>query len=355
MTTTKPHECRYCHRSLARSEHLKRNIKNRTELFPVLERVYLTYRADTNEKPFRCPCGKAFTRKDLLKRHEQVGRHWGSSDASTPTQSSDSSAAQHGSQESSAHGRSGEATVSDVSLLNFESETLPDIDVFDSEAFHNFDSFISTMGMNMPFEMELFGGGLHNEPTPAPSGRTEMLMLHRHPDMPNTHESYQCRSVATGARSLEFADADADELAELRPMPCPWGFSTLQREELQTVSTVYQTGTEVFRVPSRLGLGRYIAAYFDEFHNHFPCIHATTFRPQALCATAPELVLAIAACGAVCKYEVKTAVRIWHVARRITLAKWTDSGDTMTVSERLRTAQAATLLTHFAILYCKSR
>ncbi|KAI7975378.1 hypothetical protein EIK77_000222, partial [Talaromyces pinophilus] len=29
----------------------------------------------TNEKPFACPCGAQFSRRDLLRRHERVARH----------------------------------------------------------------------------------------------------------------------------------------------------------------------------------------------------------------------------------------------------------------------------------------
>ncbi|USW48511.1 hypothetical protein Slin15195_G018300 [Septoria linicola] len=177
--------------------------------------------------------------------------------------------------------------------------SLPDFDVFDSDVFNNFDSFISTMGLNVPFELDLFAGGLDNEPTPAPPGRKENLMLHRHPNnAPHLHGSYQCLDVARGTKKLEFADADADELDELRPMPCPWGFSTAQRDELNRVSALHGDNDETFRSPSRLALGRYIAAYFDEFHNHFPILHASTFRPQTGCAHGPELVLTLAACGA---------------------------------------------------------
>ncbi|PPJ55049.1 hypothetical protein CBER1_01527 [Cercospora berteroae] len=240
-----------------------------------------------------------------------------------------------------------------LSVAQFE--PLPDLDVFDSDVFNDFDSFIATMGMNGPFELDLFTGGPNHEPTPAPNGRTEMLMLHGHPNAPQQHDSYQCQDAARGAKSMEFADADADELKELRPMPCPWGFSTAQREELQRISSVYRNEEEAYQVPSRLALGRYIAAYFDELHNHFPMIHASTLRPQTICTSAPELVLALATCGAACKYETRTALRTWHVATRITLAKWRQAS-VATSEEKLRTAQAALLLTDFALLHynCKT-
>ncbi|KAJ5817297.1 hypothetical protein N7447_009530 [Penicillium robsamsonii] len=47
--------CKFCHRGFRRLEHLQRHT-----------------RIHTNEKPFSCPCGALFSRKDLLRRHERA-------------------------------------------------------------------------------------------------------------------------------------------------------------------------------------------------------------------------------------------------------------------------------------------
>ncbi|KAL7917589.1 hypothetical protein ACQKWADRAFT_306409 [Trichoderma austrokoningii] len=50
-----PHICPYCGRNFKRPEHLRRHC-----------------RTHTKEKPFVCSCGAAFTRTDLLRRHEKL-------------------------------------------------------------------------------------------------------------------------------------------------------------------------------------------------------------------------------------------------------------------------------------------
>ncbi|RAH47207.1 uncharacterized protein BO95DRAFT_86207 [Aspergillus brunneoviolaceus CBS 621.78] len=51
----KEFQCNYCYRDFRRLEHLQRHT-----------------RRHTHEKPFNCPCGAEFSRRDLLKRHERI-------------------------------------------------------------------------------------------------------------------------------------------------------------------------------------------------------------------------------------------------------------------------------------------
>ncbi|KPM40998.1 hypothetical protein AK830_g5555 [Neonectria ditissima] len=51
----RPHLCTYCSRSFRRPEHLQRHT-----------------RTHTKEKPYACPCGSSFARRDLLRRHERL-------------------------------------------------------------------------------------------------------------------------------------------------------------------------------------------------------------------------------------------------------------------------------------------
>jgi hypothetical protein len=71
----KEFSCPYCQRSFRRLEHLQRHTRRR--MFSALAYCCSTnsYNLDTNEKPFSCPCGASFSRRDLLRRHERVSCH----------------------------------------------------------------------------------------------------------------------------------------------------------------------------------------------------------------------------------------------------------------------------------------
>ncbi|WQF75397.1 Putative Zinc finger C2H2-type [Colletotrichum destructivum] len=56
---SRPYVCSFCDRGFRKSEHLQRH-----------------RRTHTKEKPYKCECGQAFARQDLLRRHERVShRH----------------------------------------------------------------------------------------------------------------------------------------------------------------------------------------------------------------------------------------------------------------------------------------
>jgi hypothetical protein len=57
---------------------------------------------------------------------------------------------------------------------------------------------------------------------------------------------------------------------------------------------------DTFSFPSRRTLSRFLEAYSQEFHQHFPFLHVPT---TIICSLAPELVLAMAAVGACYRYE----------------------------------------------------
>lgn len=45
--------------------------------YPNRNVIIISHTADTNEKPFVCACGAAFTRRDLLTRHHRLSLHSG--------------------------------------------------------------------------------------------------------------------------------------------------------------------------------------------------------------------------------------------------------------------------------------
>jgi hypothetical protein len=69
-----------------------------------------------------------------------------------------------------------------------------------------------------------------------------------------------------------------------------------------------------FRLPTRLALCRYIAAYITGFHEHMPFLHIPTMSVET-CSI--ELVLALAAIGAQYTFEGEKGVELFRVSRAI--------------------------------------
>lgn len=59
-----------------------------------------------------------------------------------------------------------------------------------------------------------------------------------------------------------------------------------------------------FRLPSRSALNRYLTAYFNLFHHHFPFLHPASFNPATI---APPLLLAVLSIGALYTFEKEQA------------------------------------------------
>ncbi|GAM89269.1 hypothetical protein ANO11243_073060 [Dothideomycetidae sp. 11243] len=69
-----------------------------------------------------------------------------------------------------------------------------------------------------------------------------------------------------------------------------------------------------FRLPSRLALSRYIAAYVNGFHEHLPFLHISSLSAEK-CSI--ELILAMAAVGAQYCFEAEKGVDLFNAAHAI--------------------------------------
>lgn len=73
-----------------------------------------------------------------------------------------------------------------------------------------------------------------------------------------------------------------------------------------------------FVIPSRHALSRLVGGYFQNFHDHYPFLHAPTLRLELL---KPELLLAIAALGARYTREPDIGVELYRVSRAIAMER----------------------------------
>ena len=69
-----------------------------------------------------------------------------------------------------------------------------------------------------------------------------------------------------------------------------------------------------FKLPTRLALRRYLAAYISAFHEHMPFLHMASIQVET-CSV--ELVLAIAAVGAHCTFERENSLQLSNASRLI--------------------------------------
>ena len=71
-----------------------------------------------------------------------------------------------------------------------------------------------------------------------------------------------------------------------------------------------------FIAPSRHSLSRYLAGYINGFHEHLPFIHVPTL---SVSASAPELVLALAAVGAQYRFENSRGMELFYAAKAVVM------------------------------------
>lgn len=98
-------------------------------------------------------------------------------------------------------------------------------------------------------------------------------------------------------------------------MILPWRISPACYEEIRSkMASVSEALPQGFSLPSRHPLSRYIEGYFRGFDGHLPCIHIHTLSLQSL---KPELLLALAAAGALYKFEHDKGYELFRASRAI--------------------------------------
>lgn len=98
-------------------------------------------------------------------------------------------------------------------------------------------------------------------------------------------------------------------------MILPWRISPACYEKIRSnMASVSEALPQGFSLPPRHPLSRYIEGYFRGFDGHLPCIHIHTLSLQSL---KPELLLALAAAGALYKFEHDKGYELFQASRAI--------------------------------------
>ncbi|KAF2186218.1 hypothetical protein K469DRAFT_573738 [Zopfia rhizophila CBS 207.26] len=172
---------------------------------------------------------------------------------------------------------------------------------------YHFASLINTEQPMPFFSPESFSYG-HDFLPPPDTPRAPVLGHNQtHLDEPNSFSRFGSRLP-----SLQPEDVLGHEGSWRRPL-AEVSFDDRQKivDKLAEFSTIVPGD---FKLPSRLALCRYIAAYINGFHEHMPFLHIPTMSVDT-CSI--ELILAIAAVGAQYTFEGEKGVELFNASRAI--------------------------------------
>ena len=128
----------------------------------------------------------------------------------------------------------------------------------------------------------------------------------------NAEESYSLSRFGSRFPSLQPESNAVDSDTRKRPI------SDISHHDRQVIIDKLSAFSDVipsnFKLPTRLALCRYIAAYITGFHEHMPFLHVPTMTVGS-CSV--ELILALAAIGAQYTFEGEKGVELFSVSRAI--------------------------------------
>ncbi|ORY14062.1 hypothetical protein BCR34DRAFT_246071 [Clohesyomyces aquaticus] len=347
-------QCQHCQRLFARLEHLQRH-----------ERIH------SGVKPFRCAeCNYSFTRSDLLVRHERLTHHKSDSQKSyqdsvetrppkrmrtsfdggrpvpdIPSMTSTTvgplsvpqndefslAALSMAAEYRSMHGtlNNGATPHHDLHVQLSEAveqppEQPPPLQVHDPglgesldslAAFldngplssYHFSSFINTEQPMPFFSPESFSYGQDFLPPPGTPAVSNINHGQHQQDELHSFSRFGSRLPSLQPEELYQREGSARHpLAEV-------SINDRQKivEKLNEFSTIVPVD---FKLPTRLALCRYIAAYVNGFHEHMPFLHIPTMSVDT-CSV--ELILAMAAVGAQYTFEGEKGVELFNASRAI--------------------------------------
>ncbi|RYP39858.1 hypothetical protein DL767_001977 [Monosporascus sp. MG133] len=299
--------------------------------------------ADTKEKPFICHCGAAFTRRDLLTRHQRITLHQ-EEPSSTRDDPYDRNRGNRVDPEADA-AVAAAASLSGMSMNPWVHPPQPQTHVYQStvhrggesqsmirptfqqpllaeeiydhscfDHFREFANFLGGVGLPAEWSPYFYGPEPPNDlvdPDLQESRVDTAIPVSRH-GRPGTPFSCWLPSAPEESRIAEVPRSVDKE-------PPPFRVTEEQRSRLAIYLSSFRDVVDAdFRLPSRHALTRYLTSYFQGFHLHMPFIHAQTWR---LLETPVEVTLALATVGAQYSFEHRVSERLFRAAKTILLKR----------------------------------
>ncbi|KAF2475335.1 uncharacterized protein BDR25DRAFT_382280 [Lindgomyces ingoldianus] len=172
---------------------------------------------------------------------------------------------------------------------------------------YHFSSLINTEQPMPFFSPESFSYGHDFLPPPETPAGSGLNHGHHHLDEPHSFSRFGSRLP-----SLQPEDFHQDEGTSWRPLA---EVSIEDRQKIVDKLNEFSSFLPAdFKLPTRLALCRYIAAYINGFHEHMPFLHIPTMSVDT-CSI--ELILAIAAVGAQYTFEGEKGVELFNASRAI--------------------------------------
>ncbi|KAK8090272.1 C2H2 type zinc finger domain-containing protein [Apiospora hydei] len=304
----------------------------------------------TKEKPFICHCGAAFTRRDLLTRHQRIALHEktpdgppdNASDKGHQTSGVDDMAAAaaaaslsgmsmnpwaHQSQQPlGANGYRTDPRLEDPQGIigqPYQQPLLPQEYYENGQDMAGFDQF-------REFANFLDGVGLPAEWSPyfQPDTENEMLDPELRDSRPESDLTAPNGRAGTPFSYWLPSAPEKSKLSEGQSEHKPRGVETVstpfrvtedQRDCLASHLESFRDVIDAdFVLPSRHALTRYVTSYFQGFHLHMPFIHQPTWMMHE---TAPELVLAVATMGSQYCFEHRTSERLFRAGKAVLMER----------------------------------
>lgn len=163
---------------------------------------------------------------------------------------------------------------------------------------------------------DLFQQSAPGQPPPSHTGHTTEIGQMDQPQIPPSTAPQQT-ATPTPPLPPRFPSTD-DQLHHNNldvgsdTAGCPWILSVSAYKHISERVAEKKAVLFDFKLPSRFTLMRYLEGYFCRFHDHLPFLHPATFDPESI---DPELLLALAAVGALYRFEPVNSHQLYGAAR----------------------------------------